>query len=118
TIGAGQYIVVAKNPTAFASRFLAVPSEKIFGPYEGQLGNDGEKVELSLPGDEKNGTRYYIRVDRVNYSDGSHGDDFDGPDPWPSGADGTGNSLKRIFAHYYGNDPNNWQAGPPTPGVP
>jgi len=118
TIGAGQYIVVAKNPTAFASRFPPVPAEKIFGPYEGQLGNDGEKVELSLPGDEKNGTRYYIRVDRVNYSDGWHGDDFDGPDPWPSSADGTGSSLKRIFAHYYGNDPNNWQAGPPTPGVP
>jgi len=54
----------------------------------------------------------------VNYSDGSHGDDFDGPDPWPSGADGTGNSLKRIFAHYYGNDPNNWQSASPTPGVP
>ena len=31
---------------------------------------------------------------------------------------GDGNSLNRIFAQYYGNDPNNWQSASPSPGVP
>ena len=35
------------------------------------------------------GTRYWIEVDRVSYSDGSHGEEFaGGVDPWPVEADG------------------------------
>jgi len=80
----------------------------------GRLDNGDEKVELSKPGDEVEGTRYYIRVDRVNYSDGSHPV---GRDAWPSQPDGWGASLSRISPQQYGNDPNNWTATyPPTPG--
>ena len=118
TIDPGQCVVVVRNPAAFAERFPAVPAEKILGPYEGQLGNDGEKLEISMPGGLEGDTRYYIRIDRVNYSDGSHHDDFGVVDPWPTEPDGDGDSLNRIFAQYYGNDPNNWQAAPPSPGVP
>jgi len=118
TIDPGQCIVVVRNPAAFAERFPAVPAEKILGPYEGLLANDGEKLEISKPGGQEGDTRYYIRIDRVNYSDGSHHDNFDGMDPWPTEPDGDGNSLNRIFAQYYGNDPNNWQAAPPSPGAP
>jgi hypothetical protein len=83
------------------------------------LANDGEKLEISKPGDESGGTRYYIRIDRVNYSDGWHPDNCPGDvDLWPTEPDGDGDSLNRIFPQYYGNDPNNWQAAPPTPGVP
>ncbi|MBN1125624.1 MAG: lamin tail domain-containing protein, partial [Sedimentisphaerales bacterium] len=72
TIPAGQRIVVVKNIAAFQSRYPSVPTGKIFGPYDGKLDNAGEAIELALPGDEEFGVRYYIRVDRVNYSDGSH----------------------------------------------
>jgi len=115
TIAAHEYLLVVKNPTAFAQRHPSVPSGIILGPYNGNLDNGGEKVELSMPGDEADGVRYYIRVDSVNYSDGSQHDDFGGLDPWPAGADGDGNSLTRIDKNLYGNDPNNWDANSPSP---
>jgi len=63
------------------------------------------------------GTQYYIRVDRVSYSDGSHPDDCPGGiDLWPSAADGGGSSLSRIEPSAYGNDVINWQAATASPG--
>jgi hypothetical protein len=117
-IPAGGRIVVVKNPVAFSWRYPGVSSGIIFGPYDGQLSNDGEKLQLGKPADEYLGTRYYIRVERVNYSDGSHPDDSPGSaDPWPEQADGQGRSLKRIDTSLYGNDPANWQEAVPTPGT-
>jgi hypothetical protein len=112
-------IVVAKNPTAFSWRFPSVPSNKIFGPYNGKLANEGEQLELGKPGDvDEFGVRQYIRVERINYSDGSHpGSDPVEPDLWPTAADGMGSSLGRINSTLYGNDPANWEAIAPTPGI-
>jgi hypothetical protein len=57
--------------TIAAGGYPGVPAEKILGPYDGKLSNAGERLELGMPGDvDKYGKRYYIRVDRVNYSDG------------------------------------------------
>ena len=54
------------------------------------------------------GGGYYIRVDRVNYSDGSHPENCPGGiDLWPSQADGEGYSLTRDVLSDYGNDPAN-----------
>jgi hypothetical protein len=62
------------------------------------------------------GEQHYIRVDRVNYSDGSHPQDCPGGvDLWPVEADGLGKSLSRKVASAYGNDPNNWTAAAPSP---
>jgi len=49
----------------------------------------------------------YLLVDQVDYSNA---------DPWPTGANGTGESLQRVFSGVYGNDPINWQVAVPTPG--
>jgi len=116
-IGAYGYLVVVKNPDAFGWRYPGVPEGRIFGPYDGGLGNSGEKIELAMPGDlDKYGTRHYIRVDRVNYSDGSDPDDCPGSvDLWPAEADGQGKSLCRISASSYGNDVSNWSAGTASP---
>ena len=85
------------------------------GPFENdtKLSNGGEKLDLSMPGDQEAGVRYYIRVDRVNYSAGSHPV---GDDPWYISADGAGDSLDRIDDELYGNDVANWQAVSPSPG--
>ena len=70
-----------------------------------------------MPGDiNKAGERLYIRVDRVNYSDGSNPENCPGwTDLWPTEPDGYGMSLTRRVLSDYGNDPANWTASAPTP---
>ena len=118
TIPSGGYLLVVKNLAAFSWRYPGVPVEKILGPYDGKLSNAGERLELGMPGDvDKYGERHYIRIDRVNYSDGSHPEDCPGlVDLWPTDSDGHGKSLTRKVPTDYGNDPANWIATPPSPG--
>jgi hypothetical protein len=117
TIFVGGYLLVARDPEAFSWRYPNIPAEKILGPYSGSLNNAGEKLELSMPGDiDESGELYYIRVDRVTYSDGSHPENSpDGIDHWPTGPDGGGESLTRKVSSDYGNDPDNWTASAPSP---
>ena len=65
------------------------------------------------PGEKAEGVRYYVRVDRVNYSDGFHPG---GLDPWSTEPDGYGKSLTRKVPADYGNEPLNWIAAAPSPG--
>jgi hypothetical protein len=118
TIPAGGYLLVVNKPAAFSLRYPAVPAEIILGPYDGKLNNAGESLELSMPGDvDIAGERHYIRIDRVNYSDGSHPEDCPGGlDLWPTEPDGLGMSLTRRALSDYGNDPGNWIASAPSPG--
>jgi len=111
---------VVKDVGAFAARYGAMPAGVVVGPYDGQLQNGGEKLELSMPGDvDAIGVRHYIRVDRVSYSDGSHPQDCPGGvDLWPVEADGGEMSLSRKTPNAYGNDVANWQAAVPSPGRP
>ncbi len=118
TLGPGEYLLVVKDPCDFALKYGS-PGVQVLGPYDGKLGNGGDRLELSKPGDvDEFNNRYYIRLERVNYSDGSHPEDCPGDvDLWPIEPDGGGASLRRLFPQYYANDPNNWGiADPPTPG--
>jgi hypothetical protein len=110
-IPVGDYALVVKDTDAFAWRYGSPPAGvQIFGPYDGKLSNSGEKLELSMPGDlDEMLVRHYIRIDRINYSDGSEA-------VWPIEADGSGKSLSRDTASNYGNDPNNWSASTVSPG--
>ena len=116
-IPAGGYIFIVKKPEAFSWRYPSVSAEIIFGPYEDNLSNSSESLELSMPSDvDKDGVRQYIRIDRVNYSDGSHPENCPGNiDLWPTEADGNGTALTRIVPSNYGNDPENWTASAPSP---
>jgi len=118
TINAGGYILIVKKPAAFSWRYPAVPDDIIFGSYDGNLSNAGESLELGMPGDvDKYGRRQYIRVDRVNYSDGWHPENCPGGiDLWPVEADGNGMALSRVIPTDYGNDPENWTIAAPSPG--
>ena len=118
-IPAGGYLLVVKNPTAFALKYNDMPiGVQVLGPYEGQLSNSGEKVELSAPGEaDEYGNRYYIQIELVNYSDGTHPQDCPGGvDLWPVDSDGGGLSLSRRVAAEYGNDVANWGAALSSPG--
>jgi len=114
TMAPGECLVLARSASAFGAAYPAVGADvQIFEWGPGKLDNDGEKVQLSKPGDEVEGVRYYVRVDRVNYSDGF------GPgglDPWSTEPDGYGKSLMRNVPADYGNEPLNWIAAAPSPG--
>ncbi|MHC4086196.1 MAG: hypothetical protein ACYSU5_13445, partial [Planctomycetota bacterium] len=102
------------------TRYGGMPSGvQVLDGYIGGLSNGGERLQIGMPGDIDNqGTRHYIRIDRVNYSDGWHPEDCPGGvDKWPREADGLGKSLSRKEASDYGNDVANWQAATPSPGV-
>jgi hypothetical protein len=118
TIPAGGFLLLAKKPEAFSWRYPNFPADLVFGPYDGNLSNAGERIQLSMPGDiDLVGERQYIRIDRVNYSDGSHPENCPGEiDLWPVDPDGQSASLSRKIASDYGNDPDNWIAAMPSPG--
>ncbi len=120
TLAPGELLLLVKDLNVFNTRHTTPAGVRTFAWEQGSLANGSEKVQLSMPGDaDRDGTRHWIRVDRVVYSDGSHPQDFaEGVDPWPVEADGGGFSLNRIDADGYGNDPGNWRAAPPSPGLP
>jgi hypothetical protein len=119
SIPANGYLLLVKNKIAFHSKFTPADGVQIFEWVEGSLSNGGEKIQISKPvKPQPDGFVPYVRIDRVNYSDGSHHENFHelDADPWPVEPDGAGESLTRISASAYGNDPVNWLSAEPTPG--
>jgi hypothetical protein len=119
TIPANSYLLLVKDKAAFTARYGSISGVEVIESYDGWLSNAGENLQLGMPGDtDALGRRYYIRIDRVNYSDGSHPEDCPGGvDYWPVEADGGGKSLSRKVSTDYGNDVANWQAAAPSPGT-
>jgi hypothetical protein len=118
TLEADEYILLVSDLASMQQ--YSIPEEtRVFEWASGTLARKGERLQLLKPGDEdRRGTRYWIEVDQVQYSDGSQGEWFPGGnDPWPVEASGEGLSLNRLFPSRYGNDPNNWHATIPTPGT-
>lgn len=104
----GLLLLVASDPAAFRAQYAVPTNVPIYGPYSGNLQNDGELLRLQHPGPpETNGVVPLISTEEVRYRDKS---------PWPAAADGSGASLQRINGPAYGNDPANWFAAAPSPG--
>ncbi|MBI9018297.1 MAG: lamin tail domain-containing protein [Phycisphaerae bacterium] len=111
TLGPSERLLLVKNQQAFESEFTALPGTQILQWIIGSLSNGGEKIQLCQPGDINGlGGHYWICVDHVFFSDGSHPV---GSDPWPTEPDGAGQSLHRINTNQYGNDVSNWQSTAP-----
>lgn len=111
-----RLLVVGFNPTnttllaAFRSKYSVSDSVAVYGPWSGKLDNSEETIELKQPDKPDMGTTNivpYIMIDKVHYQDHA---------PWPAGADGVGNSIQRLSATGFGNDPTNWFAGGITAG--
>ncbi|HXG47859.1 MAG TPA: lamin tail domain-containing protein, partial [Methylomirabilota bacterium] len=115
TLAAGEYLlVVSFDPTtnatqlaAFRSLYGLSPSAvRILGPYTGKLANDSDRVAVEKPlAPVGPGDFSWVVVDEVIYAD---------REPWPCGADGSGNSLQRLDTAAHGSDPANWASEWPT----
>jgi hypothetical protein len=120
TLQPGEYLVLVKDLSAFNSSYAVPLGVQVLEWSSGKLANGNDNIWLAKPGDiDDQGIRYWIQVDTVSYSDGSHSDRFPGiSDPWPVEPDGLGSSLSRRLSDHYSNDPNNWKAAIPSPGLP
>ncbi len=97
-VPAGGYIVVAASPSLLEEE---TGFTEALGPYEGQLSNDGERVELF-----SNGGRL---IDTVGYGEDQ---------PWPVQADGSGFSLAKIAADTASDRAENWTVSAERGGTP
>ncbi len=119
TVGVGEYLVVvpfaptnAAAAAAFCVRYgLTNGQVRLFGPYDGRLANDGERLGLEWPQfvDPPGDGIAWIVADEVWYFDRL---------PWNDAADGTGRPLLRRPGRSYGNGPASWTVGASaSPGV-
>ena len=89
------YLVVAKNRTQFYANYPGVNRALVFGDYDGNLANSGERITLSRP-EELVQTNDFgvlftndirVVIDEVTYGTGGR---------WGLWSDGDGSSLERI----------------------
>jgi len=105
---AGGYIVVAQDPVNIStkwsgSRYIVSPS-LVFGPFEGKLGNSGDRIILYNSDDNK--------IDQVDYQLGF---------PWPTVGEavpysqpGTGHSIQLINPFLDNDLAGSWRSAYPT----
>jgi hypothetical protein len=116
TLAAGQTLLLVNfTPTqtatsnAFRAKYNLPADTRIFGPYQGKLGNDSDRVAIERPEPPKavGEPIVWIVVDEVTY----------GKRPlWPAAPNGTGPALQRVLLSGNGNDPANWRSDAPDPG--
>jgi hypothetical protein len=98
----------------FRNRYNLDANAVIFGPWQGHLGNQGERIALyepdkpEIPPSPIAGFVPQVLVEEIHYSP---------LPPWPAGADSTGYSLQRIASLAFGDDPINWCSAAPSPGA-
>ncbi|MBN1673831.1 MAG: lamin tail domain-containing protein [Kiritimatiellae bacterium] len=106
-VEAGAYLVLCRNPAAFASRYPGVPWH---GTYAGSLANDGEKLRVKDPaGNTVLSVQYEDR--ELNMTERDLG--F-----WPLAADGLGYSLVNVNPAGDPDNPANWRASTHRHGSP
>jgi hypothetical protein len=112
TLLGGETIVVARNLAAFESRYGTLTA-RVFGPYTGNLSNDGERIHLYEHRPGVSGGPYPathpITIDFVAYRD---------IEPWPTTADGEGPSLELLDLALDNDLPDNWTSSSSPAGTP
>lgn len=97
-LGAGQFAVIAANPTALSAE---TGLTGILGPWTGSLNNSGDLIQLR---DEQGALRLEM--------------EYESGDPWPVAADGTGHSLILANPSYGEADPRAWSSSARRGGSP
>jgi hypothetical protein len=104
----GVALIVSGDPATFRAQYSIDPSIAIYGPYNGNLQDNGEMIRLQMP-EPAEALAKEIDIDYVRY---------DIVSPWPTGALGSGYSIERIFVDQFGTEPLNWQLSSIVGGTP
>lgn len=97
-IAPGARLIIAKDPASAQTQYGITG---VLGPYEGQLDNDGERIELRNADDGL--------VCELEYDDEA---------PWPTGGDDDGRSIELIDLSKNGNVGRFWQPSSRIQGSP
>lgn len=114
TLAGGEECYLCGIDPALFRAAQEIPAEtRVFGPWQGNLDNAGEAVELARPDTPQTlppdaGYVPYLVVERVRY---------DNQWPWPTEPDGTGPALRRINPAAYGDDAANWTLSTANPDL-
>lgn len=92
-LGAGGYLVIAKNAARLRTNYAGLNTANCLGDYTGSLGNGGERIELNFPDDvtstnaqgQLRTNTIHITLDEVTYGTGGR---------WGKWSDGDGSSLE------------------------
>ena len=110
TGGQGQPLN-AQRTTAFRNHYGLAASVTLVGAYSGRLDDLAQQVCLERPDEpppDEPSFVPHLREDEVPYQDRP---------PWPTGPDGSGESLHRRAVDLWGPDAGNWIAAAATPGA-
>ncbi|MEZ4706230.1 MAG: lamin tail domain-containing protein [Caldilineaceae bacterium] len=92
-----RFFLSPLTPDEFRVRHGIPAQVQVFGPYGGQLSDNGELIELMVPDDpNSDGSVPYIVAEAIEYEISA---------PWPVGPE-----IMRQFWTEYGNDPANWMS--------
>jgi hypothetical protein len=100
-LAAGERIVVARNPAAFASVYGSSVNVAPSGYSPANFSNGGERIRVISAGGQT--------IVDFTYGDAS---------PWPAAADGSGPSLEIVSPVASANDPANWRSSFYVGGTP
>ncbi len=121
TLAPSEHLLVVRfdpatpEAAAFRTRRGLPVNTRLFGPFSGRLSNEGEEIRLERPDHPQAapaadaGFVPYLLVERVAYK---------AVPPWPHASPNSESSLQRRRTVEYANDPANWIASTPSPGVP
>jgi hypothetical protein len=98
-LGGGESLVVAADPDALEAS--GIDPQIVFGPFDGNLSNGGERLRL-----RSNNNRI---MDEVDYGDGGR---------WPVAPDGSGVTLAKFDPDTGSADPDNWTFSEQIGGTP
>ncbi len=104
----GVLLVVSGDPATFRAQHGVDPSVPIYGPYGGNLQDDGENLRVEMP-EVAEPAPEPIEIDSVRYGTTA---------PWPDGALGSGHSIERVFLDGFGTEPLNWALSTDPGGTP
>jgi hypothetical protein len=95
----------SRKTTVFRFTYNVGADVVLHGPYEDDLDDESGQIALEFTFASN---RAVVLADRVSYENAA---------PWPSIVPDSGNSLTRILATQFGDDPSQWHAAPITPGM-